>query len=108
MKVQINQNHSELLKREKIIFLNYLKAIAPVFDNSNIFFRDIQFGIQKFLLMKGSPVNSEQAQILTAVLAKELEQDKILTPINHITWRVNYPAFRTGAPHTFEVTDKVA
>ena len=108
MKVTVTQKHFDILKSDKIIFLNYLKAITPLFDNSNIFFRDIQFGIQKFLLMKGSPVNSEQAQILTGVLAKELENDKILTPINHITWRVNYPAFKTGAPHTFEVSEKVA
>ncbi len=103
MKIKINSAHTSVLLKDKIIFLNFLKSIIPVFHKSNVFFRDIQYGVQKFLLLKGFKVSNEQAEELSAILIKELVDENILFPLNDMTWVVNYPPYTTGAPHTYEV-----
>jgi hypothetical protein len=104
MKIKINSAQTSVLLKNKIIFLNFLKSIVPVFHKSNVFFRDLQYGVQKFLLLKGVKVSNEQAEELTSLLIQELVDDNIFTPLNNMTWIVNYPPYTTGAPHTYEVT----
>lgn len=52
-----NKNISSLfndLKNESQVFLNYLKAKFPIFHNSNLFYRDFQYGVKSFLEKKVS------------------------------------------------------
>jgi len=108
MKIKIDPAHVDALLKDKIIFLNFLKSIVPVFHNSNIFYRDIQYGIQKFLLLKGFKAKNEQCEQLTDIVAKELIQENFLRPMNPTTWLVNYPPYAAGAPHTYELSGQEA
>jgi hypothetical protein len=108
MKIKINSAHTSVLFKDKVIFLNFLKSIIPVFHKSNVFFRDIQYGVQKYLLLKGLKVSNEQAEVLAAILIKELVEENIFFPLNAMTWVVNYPPYTTGAPHTYEVAAQEA
>ncbi len=99
----MQQDSINRLLTEKSSFLNYFKSIFPVFHNSNIFFRDLQYAIQKYLVLKGDKVTYAQAETLGKQFTKQLEAEAILTPISSNAWRLNYELFKTGAPHTFEI-----
>ena len=108
MKIKINSAHTSVLLKDKIIFLNFLKSIVPVYHKSNVFFSDIQYGVQKFLLLKGFKVSNEQAEELSGLLIKELVNENIFSPLDAMTWVINYPPYTTGAPHTYEVAAQEA
>lgn len=107
MKPEYNENFLRILANDKAVFLNYFKSVFPVFHNSNIFFRDFQNAIRKFIQMKGNQVTYAEAEALANKFASELEKDGTLTKVNFIGWRLNYPLFKTGAPQTYEVTEAV-
>lgn len=92
------QKHFDMLKRDETIFLNFLKAKFPVFHNSNFFFRDFQFGIQKFLKKKEIDVTYADAEVLAKNLAGFFETQKFFIPVNRNTWRINYSEFLTKEP----------
>lgn len=87
-----------LLKAENSIFLNFLKAKFPIFHNSNFFFRDLQYGLMRFLEKKDITVSYPEAGIIAERLGKYFEDEAIFTKINSTTWRLNYPDFVTSVP----------
>ncbi len=93
----------ERLIAEKIIFLNYFKSLFPLFHNSNVFFRDIQFTIVRFFDLKGKKLSYSESEFLTEGLVNNLVNEQILKPVHKATWKLNYPLFTTGAPLTYEV-----
>jgi|SRR3972149_7831301 len=92
------QKHIDLLKKDETIFLNFLKAKFPVFHNSNFFFRDFQFGIQKFLEKKEIDVTYPESEILAKELSEFFETQQFFIPVSRNTWRINYPEFLTKEP----------
>jgi len=88
----------KLIESDYIVFLNFMKAKFPVFHNSNIFFRDIQFGLIKYLEKKGQKVSSAEAQRLAVGLSRHFEEKGIFTKVNNSGWRLNYPEFTTTKP----------
>jgi hypothetical protein len=74
--------------------LKYLKDRFPVFHLSNIFFRDIQFGIQSYLKAHALKVNSLLAAEIARQFVAKLEREKILRPVDRQTWMVNFEEFR--------------
>ncbi len=88
----------EIIKNDETIFMNFLKAKFPVFHNSNFFFRDFQFGIQKFLEKKGIDVTYNDAENLAKQLAKLYQDQGFFIEVNSGTWKVNYPEFATKEP----------
>ncbi|HKI79173.1 MAG TPA: hypothetical protein VKA26_11585 [Ignavibacteriaceae bacterium] len=86
------------LKKDETIFLNFLKAKFPVFHNSNFFFRDFQFGIQKFFEKKDIDISYPEAEKLAKRLADYFETQKLFIPVSRNTWKINYPEFVTKEP----------
>ncbi|HED08356.1 MAG TPA: hypothetical protein ENI57_09600 [Ignavibacteria bacterium] len=78
--------------------LEFLKARYPLFHSSNFFFRDFQFGIQKYLEKKEIYISSYDASIIAKELGQFLEEEKIFQKINDRTWKVNDPSFQTQTP----------
>jgi hypothetical protein len=74
--------------------LKYLKSRFPVFHLSNIFFRDIQFGIQSYLQVQELKVSSLLAADIARQFVAKLEREKILRPVDRQTWMVNFEEFR--------------
>ena len=87
-----------LLKNENSIFLNFIKAKYPIFHNSNFFFRDLQYGLMRFLEKKDITVSYPEAAVLAEKLGKFFEDQAIFTKVNSTAWRLNYPEFVTTAP----------
>ncbi len=75
------------------IFLQFLKAKYPMFHNSNFFFRDLQFGIVKYLENKGTKIRFDDAEVLANKVGKFLEDNGIFIKVNKNAWKLNYPEF---------------
>jgi hypothetical protein len=77
--------------------LQYLRESVPVFHLSNIFFRDIQYGIQAYLKVHNLTVSYTVAEMLARDFIARLEHEKVLVPINRQTWMVNFEEFKKAA-----------
>jgi hypothetical protein len=75
--------------------LNYLKSRFPLYHSSNVFFRDIQYGVKWLLEARGVDVRYPEAERIARALIEKLEKERILAPIDHQTWVLRYPEFRT-------------
>ncbi|HTY39385.1 MAG TPA: hypothetical protein VMH23_19870 [Bacteroidota bacterium] len=74
--------------------LRFLKSRTQVFHLSNIFFRDMHYGIQAFALAKGRRLSFGAAEELAGILIRKLEEGGILRPIKPGSWMLNYPEFK--------------
>ncbi|MCL5027899.1 MAG: hypothetical protein M1480_02645 [Bacteroidetes bacterium] len=88
----------DLISSDYKIFLQFLKAKYPMFHNSNFFFRDLQFGIVKFLENKGIKIQFGEAEILAKRIGTFLEHEGIFIKVNQNGWRLNYPEFVMSVP----------
>ncbi len=84
-----------ILQNDYSLFLTFLKAKFPVFHNSKIFLRDLQYGVMKYLEKKGEKVSLPEAEVITEKLTNHFEQQGILIKINEVGWKLNYPEFVT-------------
>lgn len=80
-------------------FLEFFKAKYPVYHNSNVFFRDFQYAIQKFLEKKDYKVTYKEAEELVYLYSNYLEQQSLFQKVNNIGWRLNYPDFSSSVPY---------
>ena len=87
-----------ILKKENVIFLNYLKARFPLFHNSNFFFRDLQYGIKQFFEMKNLDITYPESEKLAVEFGSYLESKDILKRVNDQGWKLNYTEFITAKP----------
>ena len=83
-----------VLSNDKEVF-SFLKNHYPVYHLSNIFFRDMQFGIQKMFEERQERVNYRQAEKIARAFVEKLEKEKILNRIDTQSWAVNYPDYKT-------------
>ncbi len=87
-------NESELVRQNSKEVLLYLKERYPLFHLSNVFFRDLHYGIRDYLEKKGMKMGYAAAEDVTREFIKELEGEKILVPVDRQTWTLHYPDFK--------------
>jgi hypothetical protein len=75
--------------------LNYLKSRFPLYHRSNVFFRDVQYGVRSMLEARGIGVSYPEAERIAQALIEKLEKEKILVRLDHQTWVLRYPDFST-------------
>ncbi len=75
-------------------FIHHLKSRFELYHLSNVFFRDIQYGIMSFAEGKGVKVTYGQAEEAATTLIRDLEASRTLKLIKAGSWMLNYPAFR--------------
>ena len=76
-------------------FLRFLreKFRNMIIHNSNVFFRDIHYGMMGYLASKGSKAGHDDAEGVARGLVSRLVGEGVLTEIDRQSWRVNYPSF---------------
>jgi hypothetical protein len=84
----------EAVLSNDIEVFKYLAGKFPVYHLSNIFLRDIQFGIQSYLKGRKIAVSYTSAEQIARRFTAKLEQEKILRPIDPQTWVVQFEEFR--------------
>ena len=92
----MSKNNSQVLntlKNNDEILLKFLKAKFPVFHNSNIFFRDFQYGIRSFLEKKDIIVTYKESENFANDIAEHFTGKGIFQRVNNQGWKVNYPEF---------------
>ena len=75
-------------------FLQFLKARYQLFHASNVFFRDLHYGVMIFLEGKGKHDGYTSTEALTRDVIAHFVQTGILLPIDERTWMLNYEEFR--------------
>jgi len=83
----------ELITNHKPEFLKYLKSKFPLYHMSNIFFRDIHFGVLSYLQSQGKKVGYVEAEMIVRQVAAEYEKDGVFKKIDHQSWLLNYPEY---------------
>ncbi len=76
---------------------SYMREIRkPVFHNSNIFLRDLQYAIQDYFEDKeGQTIRGERANEIALEVARAYERDGIFKRVNPQGYLLNYPELST-------------
>jgi hypothetical protein len=75
-------------------FLSFLKTRFNVFHESNVFFRDLHYGVMAFLQMNGLANRYSPSEELTKQVVVAYEGMNVLIRIEERAWMVNYPLFK--------------
>jgi hypothetical protein len=75
-------------------FLSFLKTRYSLYHLSNLFFRDMHYGVMAFSEMNGFPINYATAEELTKRIIAALEETKVLRHIDERSWMLDFPAFK--------------
>lgn len=84
----------ELITQNYVEFLNFLRSKYPLFHLSNLFLRDIQYGVRFYLENKGHRAGYSEAEEIARGVAEFLERQNIFRKIDRQTWLLMYPEFR--------------
>lgn len=79
---------------DKVEVLKFLKERYPLYHLSNVFFRDIQYGILQLLERKKMKVGYAEAEEITTAFVQALVKEKIFSPIDRQSWLLHYEPFR--------------
>jgi len=87
------KNYLDTLINEERTFLKYLKSKYPLFHRSNVFFRDIQFGIKHYFENREIKLKYTESEQIATEFIKYLESKNILKKISEQVYLLNYPEF---------------
>ena|SRR3989339_601685 len=90
-------NRFDQLLAEKEIFLKYMKEKYKIFNNSNIFLRDIQYAIKSFFEKKDIKITYAEAEMIMYKLTSNMEASGELLKLSSNTWKVNFSFEETVA-----------
>jgi hypothetical protein len=74
-------------------FLKFLKTRFTLIHQSNVFFRDLHYGVIAYLESKGKKVRYTIGEQIAIEVASDLEKKGIFKKIDHQSWLLNYPEF---------------
>ncbi len=80
--------------------MNYLKSRYPLYHKSNVFYRDIQYGIRHFLEKKGIKTSYTECESLANEIINLLENENTLLRVSNMSWRLNFPQFAVSQNNT--------
>jgi hypothetical protein len=75
-------------------FWRYLKSKFPLYHLSNIFFRDLHYGVMNYLLAFKKRLRYYDAEDVTRGVITEFEKAGVLKPVDDKTWLLVYPEFQ--------------
>jgi len=87
----LKNNEKQLLLTNSDLFFNYLKEKYPVFNNSNVFLRDIQYGVRAFFEKRGIKLSYSNTEFLADEVIKVFESQNIFQKLTKNCWKVNFP-----------------
>ena len=86
--------HLDYVVNSEKEILVFLKSQYPLYHMSNIFFRDIQYGIQKMFERRNVKIGYVDAEKIARAFVAQLERKKILVRIDGQSWVLHYADFR--------------
>jgi len=88
--------------------LSFLRTRFPLHHLSNVFFRDLQYGLQAMLERKGMKISYTDAERIALDFARKLEKKKMLVPIDNQSWVLHNEEYKTVSPRKPAPTAKPA
>jgi hypothetical protein len=89
----LNGRLTFLLENQKDL-LSFLKTKYKLFHLSNVFFRDLHYGVMSYLEWKDKPLHYSEAEDLTKQLIAKLESAGVLKNVDHHAFLLQYPEFK--------------
>ncbi|MBN1302353.1 MAG: hypothetical protein JW995_14145 [Melioribacteraceae bacterium] len=83
------ERYNELLSN-KSPFFQFMRERYPLFFNSNIFLRDIQYAIRTYFERKNILISYTEAEELMKKFTQHLESEGQLVRLNYNSWKVNF------------------
>lgn len=83
-------NHINHLISNKTVFFNYMNENYTIFQNSNLFLRDLQYAIMSYFELKEQPVKYAQAEILAKNYINNMVENNELLEIDRKSWKINF------------------
>jgi hypothetical protein len=85
----IEEKLNHLISNKEVVF-EFLREKYPIFFNSNIFLRDIQYGILTYFERKDIMISYPEAEELALKFTAVMEADGDLRRLDTKTWMVNF------------------
>lgn len=87
-------NAVEHIVNNKAEFLKYLRSKFPLIHESNVFFRDLHYGLMSYVEEKlNEKMKYLDAEKAAYAVAADLEKQGIFRKMDDRTWLLNYPEF---------------
>ncbi len=86
--------YSETIAKNEKEFLLFLKSKFALFHLSNVFFRDIHYGVWEYLEQQSMKLRYDEAERVALEIVRVFEEKNILRRLNERTWLLNYPEFK--------------
>ncbi|MEI7812034.1 MAG: hypothetical protein WCJ01_06365 [Ignavibacteria bacterium] len=80
----------EFLNNNLDTFLNFMKEKYPFYHNSNVFLKDMQYGIKHFFEKRNLKLGYAKTEAITDKLLTMLESRGTLRKLNKNTWILNF------------------
>jgi hypothetical protein len=74
--------------------LGFLKSQYPMYHLSNVFFRDVQYGILKMFEKRGEKVSYPAAEKIANEFVGKMEKEKVFNKIDQQSWVLNFPEYK--------------
>ncbi|MCI0706159.1 MAG: hypothetical protein L0Y80_01570 [Ignavibacteriae bacterium] len=89
--------HLTLFTTKQADFLKFLKLKYHLYHLSNVFFRDLHYGVMAFLELNKIKSKYLEAEELTKKVIDSLEEANILKKVDKLTWVLHYAEFKKPA-----------
>ena len=86
-------NEVETILNNQTEFLKFLKSKFPLIHQSNVFFRDVHYGVMAYLAQHGTKLKYFDAEKVARMVGAALEEKGIFRRMDHQSWLLNYPEF---------------
>lgn len=87
--------HTQLIIQNSQEFLKYLKFKFSLYHKSNVFSRDVHYGVIHFLKDKNINISHSKSEVITSEVLNYFEKENIFKKIDNRSWMLNYEEFIT-------------
>ncbi len=74
--------------------MNFLKTNYPLYNASNLFLRDVQFGLIEYFRRKHMTLRNRDAEAVARGFIDHLKKGRLVSQIDQQTWTLHYPEFK--------------
>jgi len=85
-------------------FVMFMKSKYRWYHLSNVFFRDLQYGVMEFVHRHGFSIKYGASEAAASKVIASLEEKRILKKLDGQTWLLNYPSLKLAPVKRMNIT----
>lgn len=90
----MTDKRTSIILNSRTEFLYFLRSKFRLYHKSNLFFRDMHFGVAGFLQDRGFRLGYEETESIARNVIRAFVAEEILREIDPRTWTLNYEEFQ--------------